>query len=212
MINVVIADDHPLMREGLKYIIGRDDEINVAGCAANGLEAFELCKKQMPDIVLMDIGMPVCDGIEATRLIKESLPGIKVVILTTFNNSGDVMKAMGMGADSYILKDVEPDKLIAAIKSVSKGLKVIHEEAFRNYTEGIRGSAEESNIKTEFSLSAREMDIIRLIVYGNSNKEIAASLGITESIVRNSISQLLGRFELQDRTQLAVFSIKNKWV
>lgn len=212
MIKVVIADDQPLIRDGLKYIIEQDNEISVAGCAANGTEAFQLCEKFMPDVVLMDIGMPDCDGIEGTRLIKEKFKAIKIVILTTFKDSGSVVRALEMGADGYILKDIDTEKLIISIKGTAKGLRVIHEEAFTEYVSGIKEEKDKGSEKSGYKLSEREIEIIRLIVYGNSNKEIAANLQLTEGVVRNIISGLLGKLNLQDRTQLAVFSIKHKIV
>jgi DNA-binding NarL/FixJ family response regulator len=212
MIKVAVADDQPLMREGLKYLIEQDSEIDVVGCAANGFEAYEICKKHRPDVVLMDLSMPECDGIEGTRLIKGEFPGIKVVILTSFKNAGDIVQAMDEGADSYILKDIDPEKLIISIKSVAKGLKVIHEDVFKNYADCIRGYCEQGLKRSEYKLTERELEIIRLIVHGNSNKEIAANLQVTENVVRNSISGILSRLNLQDRTQLAVFSLKNRIV
>lgn len=212
MIKVAIADDQPLMREGLKYVIEQDSEIDVVGCASNGLEAYEICRKHRPDVVLMDLSMPEYDGIEGTRMIKDEFTDTKVVILTTFKNAGDVVQAMDKGADSYMLKDIDPEKLIISIKSVAQGLKVIHEDAFRNYASCIRGYGEQARKIDEFKLTERELEIIRLIVHGNSNKEIASNLQVTENVVRNTISGVLSRLNLQDRTQLAVFSLKNRIV
>jgi len=209
---VIIADDQPLIRDGLKYIIEQDCDIEVVGCAANGLEAYELCEKFNPNVVLMDIGMPDCDGIRGTQMIKDKFNNIKIIILTTFKDSENIVKSLDMGADGYILKDVDSEKLIVSIKGISKGLRVMHEEVFDNYISGIKDLSDKSSEKCDFKLSEREVEIIRLIVYGNSNKEITANLQITESVVRNTISSILSKLNLQDRTQLAVFSIKNKIV
>lgn len=208
----MIAEDQPLIREGLKYIIEQDKEIQVAGCAENGLEAYEICSRERPDIVLMDLLMPGCDGIKGMCMIKDSMPDIKVMVLTTFKESGDIIRAMEAGADCYILKDIDSDQLIISIKAVSKGLKIVHEEVHKNYIGGRDNDYYNTTFREDFHLSEREIDIIRQIVHGNSNKGIAANLNITEGIVRNTISGILGKLKLQDRTQLAVFSIKNKIV
>ncbi|HEX2945662.1 MAG TPA: response regulator transcription factor [Clostridia bacterium] len=212
MIKVVIAEDQPLIREGLKYIIEQDKEIQVAGCAENGLEAYEICGKERPDIVLMDLLMPVCDGVKGMCMIKNSMPDVKVMILTTFKESGDIIRAMEAGADCYILKDIDPDQLIVSIKAVSKGLKIMHEEVHKSYMVGRDNDHNNIYCREDFHLSERDVDIIRQIVHGNSNKGIAVNLKISEGIVRNTISGILGKLKLQDRTQLAVFSIKNKIV
>lgn len=212
MIRIIIADDQPLIREGLKYIIEQDKDIKVVGCAANGLEAYEICCKESPDIVLMDLVMPICDGNKGMCMIKSSMPETKVMILTTFKEPGEVVNALETGADCYILKDIDPDQLILSIKSVSKGLKVMHEEAHRSYMSGRHAVHNKVFCEEDFHLSEREIEIIRQIVYGSSNKEISANLNITEGVVRNNISGILSKLKLQDRTQLAVFSIKNKIV
>ncbi len=212
MIRLVIADDQPLMREGLKYIIEQENDIEVSGCASDGQQAFEMCEKLMPDIVLMDIVMPICDGVAGTKLIKERFPNIKVIILTTYNDSENISEALDVGADGYILKDVESEKLIFSIRGIMKGLKIINDEVFVNYINYMKDFKENIKEKIIYQLSQREISVIRLIIFGKSNKEISAELKITEGSVRNIISGILSRLNLQDRTQLAVYSIKNKIV
>ena len=125
MIKVLIVDDQIILRESLKFIIEQDTDINVVGLAGNGAEAFSLCGKLKPDVVLMDIMMPDCDGVEGTRLIKSKYESIKVIILTTFNDEKNVSRAIKSGADGYVLKDISPEQLILAIKSVFNGFSIM---------------------------------------------------------------------------------------
>lgn len=213
MIKVIIADDQKIIREGLKFIIEQDKDIEVLGFAGNGKEAFEQCKTLVPDIVLMDIMMPDCNGVEGTRLIKEAMPSVKVIILTTFKDDENISAALKNGADGYVLKDIDTDELILTIKSVFKGLHVIHDNAFGV----VKGKISDNmtTVKPEkntIPLTQREIEIVRLIVYGKSNKEIAASLFLSEGSVRNMVSSILMKLEFKDRTQLAVYAVKNDLV
>ncbi|MCX7710973.1 MAG: response regulator transcription factor [Clostridia bacterium] len=205
MIKVIIADDQPVIRDGLKFIVEQSNEIQVLGCAGHGLEALELCEKLNPDLVLMDIVMPICDGVEGTRLIKEKFENIKVMILTTFNDEDKVEQALKNGADGYILKAIESEELILTIKSVARGLQVIHKNAYNLVLKKLSSEIEAK----DFGLTERESEVIKLIVFGKSNKEIASKLYLTEGSVRNLISSILFKTKLKDRTQLAVFAVKN---
>ena len=213
---VIIADDQSLIREGLKVIIEQDSEIEVVALAENGRKACELCGTFLPDIVLMDIVMPVSDGLEGTRLIKEKYPEVKVLILTTSDDSENILKAMQSGADGYVLKNIESDELIGTVKSVASGLKVMDKTAFGVVLAMSRNSAAPRpsplSRKPDYRLTDRELEIIRWIVFGKSNKEIAAALYISEGRVRNAISGILDKVSLKDRTQLAVFALRNNIV
>jgi len=213
MIKVLIADDQLILRESLKFIIEQDAEIEVVGCAGNGSEAFKLCEKLLPDIVLMDIIMPECDGIEGTRLIKGKFnDSIKVIVLTTFNDEDNVSKSMNSGADGYILKDILPDELILAVKSAAHGFGVFHKSTVKTVmgkSKNMRGSDSYADNSYDIDLTEREKSIVSLIVDGKNNKEIALKLCITEGTVKNVITGILEKLKLRDRTQLAVFAIKN---
>ncbi len=218
MIKVIIADDQLILRESLKFIIEQDDEIEVLDCVANGYEALSQCEQLAPDIVLMDIMMPECDGIEGTRLIKEKFKDIKVLVLTTFNDDQNISKAINNGADGYILKDILPVELILAVKSAAHGFGIFHQSAVKTALGGnklIRNtdqcsdtgqSIEKSDV---IDLTDREKSIIRLIVDGKNNKEIALELCITEGTVKNVMTVILEKLKLRDRTQLAIYAIKN---
>lgn len=215
MLRVVIADDQPIIRDGLKLIIEQDKDIKVVGCAGNGREAFELCNALRPDIVLMDMVMPVCDGIEGTRLIKEKHGGIKVAILTTYIEEDKIAEALQHGADGYIFKDMESEDLILAIKSIAKGLKVLHPCAYDTVLRQMN-APEESSLAAKSGLvgelTERELEVIRLIVYGKSYKEASSTLFLSEGSIRNIVSAILTKLELKDRVQLAVFAVKNNIV
>ncbi|HEX2944348.1 MAG TPA: response regulator transcription factor [Clostridia bacterium] len=213
MIRVVIADDQAVIREGLKFILEQNKDIKVVGCVGNGNEAYAMCTEYKPDVILMDVVMPVCDGVEGTRLIKGSDIGTKVLILTTFNDDEKIAEALKNGADGYVLKDIDSDELILTIKSIYKGLRVMHEDAYSHVIRQLRTSSAAVNIEPEDSrdpgLTDREIEIIKMIVFGKSNREIAASLYMTEGSIRNLISSILLKVNLKSRTQLAVFAVRH---
>lgn len=214
MIRIVIADDQPVIRDGLKFIIEQKKDFKVVGCAGNGIEALKLCDSLQPDIVLMDIVMPVCDGVMGTKLIKSKYPDIKIVILTTFSDEEKIALALKNGASGYVLKDIDSDELLLTINGICKGLSVLHESAYNVVLKNITNNEIANSPRTEESLkfTKRELDIIRLIVYGKSNKEIASNLYLSEGSTRNMISAILAKAGLKDRTQLAVFAMRNNIV
>ncbi|HEX9060037.1 MAG TPA: response regulator transcription factor [Clostridia bacterium] len=212
MIKALVVDDHSIIRNSFKLIIEQDKDIKVVGFASNGLEALEACELMSPDIVLMDIRMPVCDGVEGTRLIKEKFSSIKILVISTFDDDEYVNEAIKNGADSYILKDVKDEELAGIIKSTVSGYKVVSHNVFEKIKSNAAAKTEISFEKAEThksGLTKRQTEIIKLIIDGKSNKEIALELNITEGTIRNMISTLLLKYNLQDRTQLAVFGIKN---
>lgn len=212
MINVVIADDETILRESIKYRLNNEESINIVGCAKNGYEAIDLCEKGNVDVVLMDIKIPECDGIEATKIIKEKYSFIKVIILTAFPNDKSVRTAMSNGADGYLLKDVTPDILINAIKNVHSNLKIIHDNVFQMLS-AVNDNENEINQDIDKNqLSEKEILIIKYIVQGKSTHEISKELFLSEGRVRNLIADILSKLKLRDRVQLAVYAIKNKIV
>ncbi len=208
MIKVIIADDVQILRTGLKAVLSQDDSIRVVGEAVNGKEAYELSVRLKPDVVLMDMRMPDYDGGCGTRLIKEKLNSVKVLVLTTFDDKETVEKAVSSGADGYILKEMDNEQIINSIKAVAGGINVFCDNVFQSIK---KDSAIQQNPKN-FDLTDREVDFLRLICDGCDNKEIAAQLFLAEGTVRNGISRLLEKLKLKDRTQLAVFAIKNNIV
>lgn len=212
MINVVIADDETILRDCIKYRLNSDESINIVGCAGNGYETIDLCEKGKVDVVLMDIKMPKCDGIEATKIIKEKYSFIKIIILTTFTNDESFRTAISNGADGYLLKDVTPDILINAIKNVHSNLKIIHDDVFQMLSEVKAIVSEENQHIYKHNLSEKEISIVRYIVQGKSTQEMAKELFLSEGRVRNLIADIINKLKLRDRVQLAIYAIKNKIV
>lgn len=208
MIRVIIADDVQILRAGLRAVLSQDDSIKVVAEAGNGKEAFELSVRHKPDVVLMDMRMPDFDGGYGTRQIKEKLPGVKVLVLTTFDDKETVDKAVASGADGYILKEMDNEQIINSIKAVAGGINVFCDNVFQSIKKETVVQQDPKN----FGLTDRETEFVRLICEGCDNKEIAAKLFLAEGTVRNGISRLLEKLELKDRTQLAVFAIKNNIV
>lgn len=204
MIRVIIADDVLILRMGLKAILEQDPDIEVLALATNGKEAFELCTRHSPDVVLMDMRMPEFDGEYAIKNIKQKLDNIKVLVLTTFDDEETVAKAMASGADGYILKEMTNDNIIQAIKSVHSGVNVFGGNVYKSVQQKFA-----LNHNLTHNLTKRELEIIKLIVDGCDNKEIASRLFLAEGTLRNTISKILEKLNLKDRTQLAVFAVKN---
>lgn len=218
MIRVIIAEDQKLLRESFTKIIENNSDIKVVGSASNGSEAYDLCKQHKPDVVLMDLSMPICSGTEATRLIKSDFPSIKVLILTASNDKTDVVDAISNGADGYILKDISTEELILSIKSASLGLGIITKDILNPIASNLRKDNKKSKKKIiavngiNISLTERELKVISMIVDGKDNKEIGASLFIAEGTAKNIITEIISKLNLKDRTQLAVYAVKNELV
>lgn len=205
MIRVLIVDDQALIREGLSLMLGLYDEINIVGEASNGNECIDLLGKKEVDVILMDIRMPVMDGVEATRIIKEKYPDIKIIILTTFNEDEYIFEGLNNGADGYILKDVTSKELVDSIKSVYEGNIMFHGEVAKTIAKAVKNRNDIEEEKSLLNrLTPREAEIARLIGEGKSNREISKILYITEGTVKNHVTKILDKLELRDRTQLAL--------
>lgn len=211
MINIIIVDDQDLMVQGLSMILSKEEGINVVGVASNGIEAVNLCKTHDVHVVLLDIRMPIMDGVEATKKIKEVNENIKVIILTTFNDDEFIFSSLKNGASGYLLKDALPSDIINAIKKVFNGGTLINPYVATKVVDKLTKSVDKP-IKEDIrvnDLTDRELDICRLLGEGKNNKEIGEILYISEGTVKNNISRILSKLELRDRTQLALFSVKN---
>ncbi|MEH7611205.1 response regulator transcription factor [Gottfriedia acidiceleris] len=209
-IKILIADDHHVVRRGLIFFLNTQDDIEVIGEASNGEEALRLVKELKPDIVIMDLAMPVLDGIEATKRIKIEGITVKVMILTSFYDQDHILPAIEAGAAGYYLKDSDPDELVSAIRKIHDGEKQFHSKVTTQLVSALTGKIETKNDESfQDKLTKREMDVLKEITRGKSNKEIAASLFITEKTVKTHVSNILAKTQLQDRTQLALYAVRN---
>lgn len=208
MTRVIIADDQVLLRKSIGHIISIDEDIQVVAMVGNGKEAVEACKIHQPDIVLMDIEMPVMDGVTATGLIKKNHPETKVIILTTFDNTDNIVEAFMVNADGYVVKDIGWEELVATIKCVLFGLTVIHESVRKIMLDKFKKMANSKQVYEDI-LTQEEIDIIRLIVVGESNKHIGEVLNYSEGTVKNKVSRIYEKLDIKDRLQLTLYSVEH---
>ncbi|MBU3157696.1 response regulator transcription factor [Clostridium estertheticum] len=204
-IKILIADDDSLIREGLKIIIGLDEEFIVMGCVGNGLEAVEYCLNNQVDVALLDIRMPMLNGVEATKEIALKTKA-KCLILTTFDEDEYINAAIRYGAKGYILKNNSPDKIKAAIKVVYSGNMVMQEGIIDKVLKRI--DSDNSSKLDKDLFTRREMEIMEAIADGLSNRKIAARLFISEGTVKNYITSILNKTSLEHRTQIAIYYLK----
>lgn len=216
MIKVMVVDDQVLLKQTLLFMLGQDDEISVVDGGKDGYEAIENCDTYRPDVVLMDLRMPKMGGLKAMKRIKEIYPTIKIMVLTTFEDDQSIFKSLENGADGYIVKDIKPEELIMAVKSVYNNLYVMHMNVLQVLKEEILRITQERQKNNEtidqYDLSPMEIKIIQQMVNGKSNKEIATKLNFTEGTIKNKVSKLLSKLDLKDRTQIAVFAIKHNLI
>ncbi|NOX24278.1 MAG: response regulator transcription factor [Actinobacteria bacterium] len=214
-LRVLIADDQTLIRAGLKMIIDVEPHIDVVGEAENGEQAVALAHELTPDVVLMDIRMPVMDGITATGRIQEEIPSVKVLILTTFQLDEYVFAAIRAGASGFLLKDTPPAELVSAISIVAEGEALLAPSVTRQLVEHFRNGPApidpENNVRLAL-LTDRERDVLVELAQGSSNAEIADALFVSETTVKTHVSHLLTKLELRDRVQAVVFAYETELV
>ncbi len=220
-IAVLIVDDHPLFRDGLSKAVELEDDIRVVGQCADGEEALRESQRLQPDVVLLDINLPGLNGLQVTRQIKAENAQIAVVVVTAYHDSQQVIHAMRTGASAYCSKDIIPDELIAIIRDVAAGFYVVGDERLseRDFKSWISATVEAATgpyaIDPEdhfVPLSPREMEILQFVVKGLSNKEIAKVLRISHQTVKNHMTSILKKLNVQDRTQAAVTALRYGWV
>jgi len=203
-IRVVLVDDHSVVREGLRMFLGRDPELMVVGEAANGEEAIHVARQLHPDVVLMDLLMPVLDGIAATATIRKELPDIEVIALTSVLESATVVGAVKAGAIGYLLKDTQAPDLRRAIKAAASGQVQLSPQASAYLMREVQDRTNE----TAEQLTERETEVLRLLSQGQSNKEIASHLQIVEDTVKTHIRHILAKLGVQSRTQAVLYAIR----
>ena len=206
-IRILLVDDQPLFREGLRTLLSVHPDFEVVGEAANGLEAIRLVRLHLPSVVLMDLQMPVLDGVAATRRLHEEQPDCRIIVLTTFDDDEMVFDGLRAGAVGYLLKDAPSEKLAEAIRVAARG------ETFLQPSVAAKVVAEFARLTKKAvvpptslvdPLSERELEILRLIAQGASNREIAGTLFLAEGTVKNHVTNILGKLEVRDRTQAAL--------
>jgi DNA-binding NarL/FixJ family response regulator len=206
-IKILLVDDQPLFREGLRTVLSLHSDFEVVGEAANGSEAIRLSRSLLPSVVLMDLQMPILDGVSATRRLHEEQPSSRVIVLTTFDDDEMVFDGLRAGAVGYLLKDVPSEKLAEAIRAAARGESFLQPSvAAKVVAEFARLSGRTAAVMESLiePLSERELEILRLIARGTSNREIASGLCIAEGTVKNHVTNILAKLGVRDRTQAAI--------
>jgi len=206
---VIIVDDQEVVREGMRAILGTVPGIEVLEVASNGAEAVELAPKLNPDVVLMDLNMPIMNGIEATRALQATRPDIKILVLTTYDAEEWVLDAIRAGASGYMLKDAPRERLVEAIKGTAAGESHVDPGVAGNLMARVAVSDHASPSNVAADLSERELDVLRLLGNGMSNAAISEQLFLSEGTVRNYVSSILTKLQVEDRTQAAVLAVRN---
>lgn len=209
-IRVMIVDDHPMVRQGLRTFLDLNDAIEVVGEAGNGLEGVQHAVTLQPDVVLMDLVMPGCNGVEATRSLKQQAPHIKVLILTSFIEDDKVYPALEAGASSYMLKDVSPDQLVKAIQATHRGEAQLHPKVTQKLmSQVVQQRQPKVTPQGPEELTQRELEVLQHIAEGLNNQAIAKALFISQKTVKTHVSHILAKLDLDDRTQAAIYAIKH---
>jgi len=218
-IRVLLADDHAIVRQGLLFYLGMQDDLDIVGEAANGAEAVERTAALRPDVVLMDLFMPGKNGIEATRDIRAAGGDAKIIVLTSFSEQDHVLSAIKAGANGYLLKDTDPADIANAIRGAHAGLPQLHPAAAAQLMSHVAGAPDAPSATAATApppaaaspdaLTPRETEILAFVARGYSNKEIAAACGIAEKTVKTHVSSLLSKLGVADRTQAALYAVKH---
>jgi NarL family two-component system response regulator LiaR len=206
MIRVLIADDHAVVREGLRGFLALQEDVEVVGEAADGEEAVAAAERLTPDVALVDLVMPRVDGIEAIRRIRAVAPATRVIVLTSFADEDRMLPAVRAGAVGYLLKDVDPKDLVAAVRTVNDGGTLLHPAVIRELVREVAGGRRKPT--ADSPLTAREREVLGLIARGRANKAIAFELGVAEKTVKTHVSNILGKLGVTDRTQAALYAVR----
>lgn len=221
LISVLIVDDHPLFRDGLQKALELEEGIEVIGQCANGEDALHFASKVHPAVVLLDINLPEMNGLQVARLLKAERPSIAIIFLTAYHDSQQVLHAMRAGASAYCPKDIMPDELIEVIRDVARGFYIVgtlkmdvsEMQAWINMNvEALSGPYTVDPDEHYIPLSPRELEILQFVTNGLSNKEIASRLSISQQTVKNHMTSILKKLNVQDRTQAAVTALRHGWV
>jgi DNA-binding NarL/FixJ family response regulator len=209
MIRILLADDQVLFRQGLAYLLSLEEDLEIIGEASNGKEVITLAQQLEPDVILMDIRMPVLDGIVATRDIHQQYPQIQILVLTTFDEDEDVFRALSVGAAGYLLKNTPSAQLASAIRMVHQGYSQLGPTIALKVFSQINLPIPKSELEPDLLFNDRERSVLKLLAEGNSNREIAQQLHFTEGTVKNYISRILSQLGVRDRVQAALWAKQN---
>jgi DNA-binding NarL/FixJ family response regulator len=218
---IMIVDDHPLFRDGLQKALELEEDLEVIGQSGDGEKALQQARELRPDVVLLDVSLPTMNGMQVARSLKAEHSEIAVVMLTGYHDSEQVLHAMRAGASAYCAKDITPEKLIAIIRDVADGMYVVGDERMdqrgieawiQAHIEAITGPYIVDPDEHFVPLSPREMEILQFVTHGLSNKEIATKLGISQQTVKNHMTSILKKLNVEDRTQAAVTALRHGWV
>lgn len=199
---LLIVDDDPLVCQSLQLLLGKEEDFDIVHLATNGQEAIEFCTKEQPDVILMDIQMPIMDGIESTKKIKDQWPRVSIMMLTTFQDERNIRLALKAGAEGYLLKSASVENMAQQIRAIKAGSTVLDADVLKTIVQPDRKALE--------GLTERETDIVELVAQGLSNKEIAEQLFLSDGTVRNTLSIVLDKLEIRDRTQLAIYYLQRQ--
>lgn len=199
---LLIVDDDMLICQSLKLLLGKEEDLKVINIASNGKEAINLCMEEQPDVILMDIQMPIMNGIESTKKIKEKWPKIQIMMLTTFQDEINIKLALKAGAEGYLLKSAPIENMAKQIRLLNSGSAILDTDVLKTIMQPNKEKLE--------GLTKREIDIIELVAQGFSNKEISNYLFLSEGTIRNTLSVILDKLEIRDRTQLAIYYLERK--
>ncbi len=220
-IRTMLVDDHPLFRAGLRRVLEFEEDITICGEASDGQAAMDLARELKPDVILMDVNLPVINGLQATRELTAERDDLAVIILTAYHDDEQMLHAVRAGAFGYFPKDVPPTDLVKAIRQVSQGNYVINYEVLAkpqvaswllSQFEQLPVNTDEGPEEVFRALSTREMEILKHITKGMSNKEIAKALGISRQTVKNHMTSILRKLAVNDRTQAAVYALRRGWI
>jgi DNA-binding NarL/FixJ family response regulator len=206
-IRVVLADDHVLFRQALRYLLESESDIRVVGEADDGAAAIELVAHYLPDVIVLDISMPAIDGITAAQQLRQTYPQLGIIMLTMFAEDAHVIRAIRAGADGYLLKNIESKRVVEAIRAVARGESIIDPELASKVMNEFRRLSDIQDGVNVAGLTDRELALLQLVANGLSNKEIAEELGLAESTVKNRLSILFQKLDVKDRTQAAIYAM-----
>jgi DNA-binding NarL/FixJ family response regulator len=220
-ISVMLVDDHPVFRQGLRRVLEGEDDLDVVAEVEDGMEALRLAKQMEPDVMLLDINLPRMNGLQVARSLKDTLLDINIIMLTAYHDDQQVFHAIRAGASAYFPKDVSPRRLIEAIRLVYQGSYVVEDRVLEKAQVGAWLLAQFEGVESDsvdelgsllVPLSPREMEILQYIAQGNSNKEIAYELGISRQTVKNHMTSILRKLAVNDRTQAAIYALRRGWI